>query len=188
MKETIKEIIQRRGQIVNDGEMLLISGKKIDLFDPDLNDIVIEDIARGLAQTCRWNGQTRGFYSVAQHSCVMYDKAPEHLKLSCLFHDGEEAYWGDVIKPIKNVIKKLAPEITQAMENFRNLIFTKFQIQEHHDEVKILDKEELYWEYENVKMNATADFWSPEKAEQEFLKRYEKSEKKEESKTEQKSS
>ena len=40
----------------------------------------IEDIAHGLAFQCRFNGQTRSFYSVAQHSLFVAALVPARLK------------------------------------------------------------------------------------------------------------
>ena len=38
----------------------MLSGRRLDLLDPDPADIEIEDIAHGLARVARWNGQTLG--------------------------------------------------------------------------------------------------------------------------------
>ena len=78
-------------------------------------DLDIEDVARGLSNTCRFGGQLRHFYSVAQHSvlCAEYAKniyKDHKLEIACLFHDLAEAYIGDIIKPIKdNMVISLLP-------------------------------------------------------------------------------
>lgn len=72
--------------------------------DPARSQIDIEDIAHGLAYTCRFNGQTRTFYSVAQHSLIVSDLVTEELKLDALLHDASEAYLGDVVKPLKALL------------------------------------------------------------------------------------
>ncbi|WP_425953268.1 phosphohydrolase [Ralstonia pseudosolanacearum] len=66
-----------------------------------IRDIEIDDIAQGLSNICRFNGQTTEFYSVAQHSVMVCDLVPAQYKRAALFHDGSEPYLGDMIKPLK---------------------------------------------------------------------------------------
>lgn len=76
-------------------------------------DVTIEDIAHGLAMTCRYGGQCDFYYSVAQHSVYCYEEA---LKLKdpaiwreALLHDSVEAYLGaDFPRPYKLMIPALA--------------------------------------------------------------------------------
>jgi len=76
----------------------------INIFDPQPETLLIEDIANALSHICRFGGHCNEFYSVAQH-CVdvsyrMKD-APKELVLAALLHDASEAYLGDIIKPLK---------------------------------------------------------------------------------------
>jgi hypothetical protein len=80
---------------------LTFSGRQFWPRDPRPGDVVIEDIAHGLANTCRFGGQCREFYSVAQHSVLVAGAVPPHLGLVGLLHDATEAYLGDVIRPLK---------------------------------------------------------------------------------------
>jgi uncharacterized protein len=48
-----------------------VSGRWVNPFDPDLNQLDAGDIARALANQCRFGGHSRGFYSVAQHSVIL---------------------------------------------------------------------------------------------------------------------
>ena len=99
--------------------MWTASGTGFYPLDPRPEDVLIEDIARGLATECRYAGQLAleqpiGFYSVAEHSV--------HVSIACegvaarecwplrdriavalegLLHDGEESYLGDMIRPLK---------------------------------------------------------------------------------------
>ena len=90
----------------------MLSGRRLDLLDPDPRDIAIEDIAHGLARVARWNGQTVGphIFSVAQHSLlveviVSADHAAEReVRLSALLHDAPEYVIGDLISPFKAVL------------------------------------------------------------------------------------
>jgi hypothetical protein len=79
------------------------SGKKLHFRDPREGEIDIKDIAHGLALCCRFNGQCKTFYSVAEHSIRVADNVPDIpvLKLRALLHDAHEAYLSDVPRPIK---------------------------------------------------------------------------------------
>jgi hypothetical protein len=152
------------------GCMFTFTGKLVDLFVPKIEDICIEDIAHGLANTSRWNGQTKKFFSVAQHSVMMHDLAPDKLALAFLLHDGEEAYWGDIIKPLKTVLKQACPDIPIKMNALRSLIYIRFGVQEV--DYEDLDKFCLHYEYEHVFKRCEHACWTPEIAEQAFLNRF----------------
>lgn len=77
------------------------SGNRFYPLVPRIDRVAIEDIAHGLAYQCRFNGQTRAFYSVAQHSLIVADLVPPPLRLAALLHDAAEAYLGDMVKPLK---------------------------------------------------------------------------------------
>jgi len=163
-------------KIVQDGCMITVSGILVDLFNPTSDMILIEDIAHGLANTCRWNGHTQMFWSVAQHCCWMYDLAPPGERFKYLFHDAEEAYWGDMIRPLKNMIKQKYPEIIDLMGLMRNMIYDKFEIEHIDQRVRDKDFDLLKWEFESIITNQIypiADFMLPGRAKHEWLKRYE---------------
>ena len=95
------------------------TGKCINYMVPDHRQICIEDIAQGLSNICRFTGQCREFYSVAQHSAqVEFWLAtwPEikglpasrrlNMRRVALLHDATEAYMGDMVRPLK----RLCPE------------------------------------------------------------------------------
>ncbi|MGD9783572.1 MAG: hydrolase [Hyphomicrobiaceae bacterium] len=91
----------------------MLSGRRLDLLDPDPADIDIEDIAHGLARVARWNGQTSGAHalSVAQHVLLVEDIAcdrnpdwPSTWRLATLLHDAPEYVVGDLISPFKTAI------------------------------------------------------------------------------------
>ncbi|NWC90354.1 phosphohydrolase [Pseudomonas reactans] len=81
--------------------ILTSTGKRFDLFEPNADMIDPRDISHSLAHLCRFNGHTREFYSVAQHSCIVAELVPEKYKLAALLHDAPEAYLGDITRPLK---------------------------------------------------------------------------------------
>ena len=91
---------------------------------PRIEDVHIEDIAHGLAFQCRFNGQTRAFYSVAQHSLLVAGLVPARLRLAALLHDAAEAYLGDMVKPLK----ALFPEFSQLEEGVMAIIGERFGV------------------------------------------------------------
>ncbi len=91
----------------------MLSGRRLDLLDPDPADIEIEDIAHGLARVARWNGQTLGAhaFSVAQHVLIVEEIArarhpgwERRWQLAALLHDAPEYVVGDLISPFKTAI------------------------------------------------------------------------------------
>lgn len=77
-----------------------ISGM-IDLMDPHPDDVQLDDIGKALANISRWGGQTRHYYSVAEHSIRVAMLVEPHHRLQALLHDAAEAYLGDIPTPIK---------------------------------------------------------------------------------------
>ena len=100
------------------------SGNRFYPLVPRIDRVAIEDIAHGLAYQCRFNGQTREFYSVAQHSLIVAAQVPPPLRLAALLHDAAEAYLGDMVKPLK----VLLPEFAALEERVSAIIAATFGI------------------------------------------------------------
>lgn len=92
----------------------LHSGDVVDLRTLSGNQIRISDIAHGLAHICRFAGQCREFYSVAEHSVLVYNlylmkvlpETPSRAqKLSALLHDAAEAYLVDLPRNVKHSLE-----------------------------------------------------------------------------------
>jgi len=81
--------------------VVTFSGALVRPLEPDLGELDIGDIAHGLSCICRWNGATRSFYSVAQHSVLVSRLLPHEHALAGLLHDASEALLSDVVRPLK---------------------------------------------------------------------------------------
>ncbi len=108
---------------MSNSTFITFSGREIDLVDVQPEQICINDIAAGLGKTCRFSGQIRRFYSVAQHSIILSKIVPDRLKKVALLHDASEAYLQDVIKPLKNL---LGSSYTDIENKFEHAIFDRF--------------------------------------------------------------
>ncbi len=101
------------------------TGRRFYPLDPRPGDIDIADIAHSLSLKCRFGGHCDRFYSVAEHSVLVY----RHVgTLEALMHDAEEAYspFGDVPRPIKASIpwlKDISEPIERAIAERFNLIY-----------------------------------------------------------------
>ena len=80
------------------------SGRYVEPLDLQPESVDLDDIAHSLACQCRFNGHTRAFYSVAEHSIrVSRLLAPDPvLELWGLLHDASEAYLCDLPRPLKH--------------------------------------------------------------------------------------
>jgi 5'-deoxynucleotidase YfbR-like HD superfamily hydrolase len=139
-----------RQKIVLDGCMVTYTGIIFDLMHPNPDLIDLRDIAHGLAFNCRWNGATKRLYTIAEHCIRVSDRIdkPRAKRLTALFHDAEEAYWGDMIKPLKEIVKIKSPEIIEMMDALRKMIFEKFHIEDF--DVHQEDWDELVWDFETM--------------------------------------
>ena len=84
-----------------------VSGRWVNPFEPDPAQLDASDIARALANQCRFGGHSRVFYSVAQHSVIVSRVVEERGGdvedvFAALMHDASEAYLGDMPHPIKH--------------------------------------------------------------------------------------
>jgi hypothetical protein len=86
---------------VKNGGILTHTGKVFYPLNPDSKDIDPIDIAHALSNQCRFNGTTKKYYSVAQHSVLVSDMVEPKDRLWGLLHDAAEAYLGDLVTPIK---------------------------------------------------------------------------------------
>lgn len=81
--------------------ILTYTGRQFYPLAPEVQDIVIDDIAHALSNLCRYNGHCRTFYSIAEHSLRVSLAVPTDDALWGLLHDASEAYLGDFVSPLK---------------------------------------------------------------------------------------
>lgn len=120
---------------------------KFDPYNIKPEDISILDIAHSLANTCRWGGHCKEFYSVAQHSIEVMHRVSPPNKLAALLHDAAETYIGDMPSPIKATL----PDYKRLEEIIMTAIADKFEFQlPLNQEIKDADKFACIWEAHNL--------------------------------------
>lgn len=90
----------------------LHSGRTVDLTALTPHDLDPDVIAHGLGHLCRFAGQVKWYYSVAEHCWLASCLAPPALRLAALLHDAHEAFLGDVTVPVREA----CPEAGAAVE------------------------------------------------------------------------
>jgi uncharacterized protein len=167
------------------------TGRRIDPFEPDPGEIVIDDIAQALGNQCRFGGHCRRFYSVAQHSCLLADLIAadgggDVEQLWALLHDASEAYLVDLPHPLKH-----RSDLGSAFKEFENAlqaaILTRFGISGDPPlRMKEIDRALLAaeklaltasgWEWPElegvVPAAVSIEPWSPERSTREFMRRF----------------
>jgi uncharacterized protein len=126
----------------------MISGKRLDLVDPNPQDIEITDISLGLSRLSRWNGQTAGGeygFSVAQHSLLVESifstitlTKSNDESLCALLHDAAEYVIGDMISPFKTVVGGDYKNVEARLEN---VIYMRFGLASPSASLKNLIKQ-----------------------------------------------
>lgn len=152
-----------------------VSGKYVDVFEPDLDTLIIEDIAHALSMQPRYGGHSPVFYSVAQH-CIwivhsmlsMGEYTPAEI-YTALMHDASEAYLIDMPKPIKLEL----PDYNRVEDVLMTWLAKKFKFEYPLPPiVKDWDRYALEFEWTNI---VCADVpirieLSQEEAKKEFLR------------------
>lgn len=169
--------------------MQTFSGRKFWPLDSRVEEIALEDIAHGLAMTCRYGGHSRRFYSVAEHALIVSHYVPPAFALHGLLHDSAETYIGDMIRPLKHTPEMI--EFRRCEEAIERVVAEAFHLQwtpEAHAAVKEIDDRILVDEitelmhdpamylergYERlVPLGAQITGLMPDRAERAFLDRF----------------
>lgn len=163
------------------------TGKKFDIDNPLICMVDIIDIAHSLSMQCRFNGHTKTFYSVAEHSVHLSRQISQEGALCGLLHDASETYTGDIVKPIKNrafgrLEDRILPVIMGAFDVRVRRIDVKRIIREIKEadlrmmateKAQLMPSEHAYECLEGVKpYDLELEGWNPTKANDEFLKRF----------------
>jgi 5'-deoxynucleotidase YfbR-like HD superfamily hydrolase len=167
-----------------------VSGRWVNPFDPDPDQLDAGDIARALANQCRFGGHSRVFYSVAQHSVIVSQLVEERGgdaedAFAALMHDATEAYLGDMPHPLKHR-SALGAAFKAAEDHLEQAIRDRFRIKPDVPEIKRADRallaterrtfsaENWHWpELEGVEpLDLALAPWSPDEAAQAFAQRY----------------
>ena len=121
-----------------------LSGRRVNPLDAAPEDIDPADIARALANLCRFGGHCKAFYSVAQHSAIVCDlleergATPNEL-MAALLHDAAEAYLGDLPHPLKHR-SDLGAAFRVAEKRLEAVIAERFALPDAAARIKPLDK------------------------------------------------
>lgn len=137
--------------------IMLASGRHFDFLDPDGSEFTIEDIAHGLAHVCRYAGQCREFYSVAEHS-ILVASVVDDFAYEALLHDAAEAFIGDITRPLK----QLLPDFKAIEASVEGAIVRRFGIRSGFKAtVKAADLQVLAAEQMQIMAPGCAD-WAAE--------------------------
>jgi uncharacterized protein len=166
------------------------SGRWVNPFDPDPSMLDAGDIARALANVCRFGGHTRAFYSVAQHSVIVSELVEARGGdvedvFAALMHDATEAYLGDMPHPIKHR-SPLGTAFKEAEDRLEAVLQARFAIKPDVPEIKRVDRallatergafSSISWDWPELEgvepLDLELEAWSPDEAARRFSERY----------------
>lgn len=122
--------VNHKAGIKTDGCFRTFTRRKFNILKPTSEMIDIEDIAKGLAYKPHFSGFSPRFFSIAEHSLMVEkmvaqcNESDYHARLEALLHDGSEAYTGDMIKPIKNLL----PNFVLIENRIQKAVYAKYGI------------------------------------------------------------
>jgi hypothetical protein len=166
------------------------SGRWVNPFDPAPEQLDAGDIARALANQCRFGGHCRVFYSVAQHSVIVSELVEQRggdaeNAVAALMHDATEAYLGDMPHPLKHR-SPLGAAFKAAEAQLEHAIRARVRIKPDVPEIQRADRallaterrafsaETWHWpELEGVEpLDLELTAWPPDEAARVFAERY----------------
>ena len=158
------------------------SGGRFYPADPRPEEVQILDIASGLARECRYGGQMRGFYTVAEHSILVAQVLPEELQLQGLLHDAPEAWLRDMVRPAKILL----PQYSELEDRVWAAVAARFglplepdpRVKQADDAVLLAEKAQLFpserddWSVKGEPANVHVFGFGHEMAERLFLEKF----------------
>jgi hypothetical protein len=146
---------------IEKNKIITFTGRQVDPFNLQPEDVNIVDIAHSLSHQNRYGGHTFKPYSVGIHCTTMEFSIQnihknEAMSLDALMHDASEAYLTDIPKPIKERI----PMIDEIEANILNVIYQKYGIK-HFLEVQQFDQAIVMVEISTLKMLNPLDDRNP---------------------------
>jgi hypothetical protein len=182
----------RRVQLEPGPYIQTLSGRRVNPLDAAPEDIEVSDIARALANTCRFGGHSKAFYSVAQHSVIVCElleargATPDEL-MAALLHDAAEAYLGDLPHPLKHR-SELGAAFMAAEQRLEAVIVERFALPDASARIKPLDRallaterrtfSEVTWHWPELDgaedLGLELEAWPPDRAREAFLAAYER--------------
>lgn len=164
--------------------ILLNSGNYFDFLKPETSVFEITDIAHGLSNICRFGGQCKEFYSVAQHSVIASSVIESQYAYDALMHDAAEAFVGDIPSPLK----MLLPEYKTIEKHAEAAIAQRFGVSNPlPQQVKNIDIVLLATEHRDLMPEHDDEWgllvgvtplkqkirpWTPKEAYETFMRRY----------------
>ena len=167
-----------------------VSGRWVNPFDPDPDQLDAGDIARALANQCRFGGHCRVFYSVAQHSVIVSELVESRGgdaedSFAALMHDATEGYLGDMPHPLKHR-SPLGAAFREAEAQLEQALRDRFRIRAGVPEIKRADRallaterrafssEAWHWpELDGVEpLDLELRAWTPDEATAKFAARF----------------
>lgn len=163
--------------------MQTFTGRAFYPMDPHAEDIDPVDIAHALSLICRYGGHSKVFYSVAEHCVLMSYAVASENALWALLHDATEAYVGDMVRPLKQMM----PAYREAEDRLSDVIADSFGISRIcPGEVKLADLRILHDERDALMSDSPHSWgslagikplgvqvvgWAPDYAERQYLDR-----------------
>lgn len=149
-QESLENIRFPREILDTHSSIRTVSGLYIDVLNPDPDSIIIEDIAHALSMQCRWGGQIKQFFSIAQHCVEAVSLVKRYDRFAMLMHDASEAYLCDIPSPIK----KHLTNYKEIEHNLMQVIATKFNFEYPlNDKIHLADRQMLEAEWYQLVLN-----------------------------------
>lgn len=153
-------------------------------MDPRADEVRLFDIAHSLSNLCRYNGHTKRFYSVAEHSVLVSQVVPRQDALAGLLHDATEAYCADVPRPLKAYLvgySTIEHRVWEAVaEHFGLPIALPASVKEADNTVLLAEKAALLgesphpwtWASDIKPADVEIRCWTPDEARSAFIGRF----------------